>query len=199
MSLQEKLLRFAVVRFLWFIKLWYNLTVFLTRKPKTKINKYDTVRALGITMRGIAHKWRPDPLSGALDVCMHPSKFQRGINGESEELGDCDDYAMYWAACLKDSNLADEVYFAACHYINNDTGKIGGHAVCVFIDSEDGELYWADYGKPHQIKGIWEVADGISRKYNATPISVLYFDVDYTKETNTPHLRGGEVRLFDNN
>ena len=64
---------------------------------------------------------------------------------------------------------------------NNETGKLSGHAVCVF-QGTDGKKYWADYRNPTEWSQPWEWAEQSANRYNATMLAAGMIEVeDVTK------------------
>lgn len=188
-------IRFAAKRLKWFVRFWYNTTVMLTRKPKIKLPAFVTVREIAEVMKEASDKWRPDPLGGALDVCMHPTKFQMKLAEDKEKLGDCDDYAMYWCACLLENELVSDVYFASAFY-EDSNGKIGGHAVCLFQFPYDTNYYWADYGVPKKLESLWDFAPAIANQYGGKAITGTYYNIKYIKRTKTPRLKRSFSKVY---
>lgn len=194
MGFKTKFIQFAIKRLYWFARFWYNLSMFLTRKPRIKLPAYISIDEIAEVMDEVAHKWRPDPIKGVLDVCMHPTKFQRKLTQDVQELGDCDDYAAYWAACLAKNGLARNVHLASVFF--DDGKKVGGHAVCVFQVYGDEAWYWADYGEPNKIGSFWDYAQEVAEAYGGEKVVAFAFEVKYQKKTSTPKLGKGKVKAF---
>ncbi len=79
-----------------------------------------------------------------IDSIFHPRRVQHNID-KLGYVGDCDDFAIYWASILLKSKLAKDVSIGSCYYERSD-GSFGGHSVCIFRDN-NGKLYWADYNR----------------------------------------------------
>jgi len=163
--MRKKLTRFAFKYLLGFVRFWYGLTMFLTRK-KVTIPVYSAPSEI---TEALSHgrMYKTDPLRGALDVLNHPTKTQRRINAK-EKVGDCDDHAMYWCTALLESDLAAHVYFGWYQYIDAQ-GKQKGHALCIFRDAKG--WWYADYGLPTPVKGMWDFATRDAQHRGATPIA----------------------------
>ena len=173
-------IKFFVSRLSWIVPLWYGMSMFFTRKKATPVKTFLTAEDIAVQLDGGAD-WREDPWSGVLDVCMHPTKFQGRLNeavlGETDEIGDCDDHAAYWAAALLKSGLATKVWFSFLQMRKKDTGKVSGHVVCVWNDTS-GNLLWADYVNPTLIVDKWDWAEGNAKARNAEVIGAAMIEVE---------------------
>jgi hypothetical protein len=121
-------------------------------RKNPQVAVYTTTRQIAEAINW-GRNWRSDPWKGALDVVMHPRKFQAKINAGDTEFGDCDDHALYWATALLKSGLADRVWMGTIWYQKPDKKKGSGHAICVF--EKDGKTFWADYGTPRAVEEGW--------------------------------------------
>lgn len=190
----NKLARFFYRCLYWLVPWWYGLTLTLTRKrryPEVAAYKHATDIAVALDW---GRTWRPDPLGGLLDVCMHPRKFQALLDAKAKEVGDCDDHALYWANALMVSGLADKVWLGTVWY--NKPGEKGGlgHVVCVFEFL--GATWWADYGLPHPVpegQNWWWASDVALRRGSIIQAAGL-IRVNINKR-GEPHL-GKIVQVF---
>ena len=98
---------------------------------------------------------------GRKDRMLHPRLVQARINAGDIRLGDCEDHAAYWIACLIKSKLADEVLLGNLQF--KDHGERAGHAVVVF--KADGDWYWADYNMPSLLPSRDAWADAVLAIY----------------------------------
>ena len=189
----NRFLKFFAKRLRWVIPMWYGLSMMVTRKRKTEVATYDKITDIPKAL-DYGRDWRPDPLKEKLDVLMHPTKFQQRLDkatfGEKDELGDCDDHAMYWCVTLLKSGLAEKVWFSSFQFWDQQ-GVIGGHAVCTFEDA-DGQLWWADYRNPVRMDDKWDFA---LQPSNITPIIATRFEVKRTKR-DTPRFGKSEGISF---
>lgn len=112
-------------------------------------------------------RWREDPLNGRLDTLTHPTRVQKRINENARGFEDCDGHAAYWCVSLLKSGLAQRAWFAFYQMEHNESGKISGHAVCVFQDG-NGVRYWADYRKPTEWNEPFEWAEQSAERFNST-------------------------------
>lgn len=91
-NLTNKFLSFFTRRLRWVIPFWYGFTIFVTRQRKGSVTVYKELKEIPIAL-DYGRDWRSDPLKGALDVCMHPTKFQKRMDkatfGQHDKLGDC--------------------------------------------------------------------------------------------------------------
>lgn len=176
-NLTNKFLSFFTRRLRWVIPFWYGFTIFVTRQRKVSVTVYKELKEIPIAL-DYGRDWRSDPLKGALDVCMHPTKFQKRMDkatfGQHDKLGDCDDHAMYWCVALLKSGLAQKVWFSSFQYWDDKT--IGGHAVCSFEDS-DGQLWWCDYHMPEKMSDKWGFAIQGTSKKSAELINATQFEI----------------------
>lgn len=136
--------------FAFIISLWYSFWVRVTAPKKNKVELpiYSDPEKI-IEALNYGRDYKPDPLRGFLDIMYNPREVQHRINND-EEVGDCDDHAIYWASCLLISGLAKYAWIGAIYY-EKDDGSLAGHAICVFRDHED-KLFWADYNKPSLVE-----------------------------------------------
>jgi hypothetical protein len=141
------------------VKPWYSFTMFFSkvlskfRKKKiTKVKIYDTIEEIPKAFNN-GKDYRSDMFFGRKsDHLTHPTVLQGRIE-DKEKFGDCDDHAIYWCAALIKSKLASKVWLGFYHMINEESGEITGHAVCVFADHSN-VLHWADYRNPRKISKV---------------------------------------------
>lgn len=150
-------MRFLYRAFYFFVPWWYGMSMRFTRRNRKnpQVAEYTSTRQIAEAINW-GRNWRPDPWKQALDVVMHPRKFQAKINAGDDEFGDCDDHALYWATALLKSGLADRAWMGTIWYQKPDAKKGSGHAICVF--EKDGKTFWADYGMPRAVGEGWEWA-----------------------------------------
>lgn len=130
--------------FLYFVRLWYRLTMAWTRwrKPTAPVQPVDHILEIpGRVVYG--DSWNADPRG--VDFLAHPRCFQERLH-RREDTYDCEDHAAYWAVVLLKSKLATSAGIGFTYWKTAE-GKRVGHAVCVF-EANDGKRYWADYGPP---------------------------------------------------
>lgn len=126
--------------------------------------------------------YKPDPWKGRLDIMRHPRRIQRWID-EGKPVGDCDEHAAYWCACLLKSGLVDNVWMGTLQMQAPD-GTISGHAVSVFDRPGTGSLWTADYDVPVSIgTDRWGWVDVYCQRYGAKPVfatlaKVIRLDAD---------------------
>jgi len=183
-----KLVRFFYRTLYWIVPWWYGLTLTLTRRKNKhpEVATYKTVTEIPVALNW-GRNWRPDPIKGALDVCMHPRKFQANIDSGSTEFGDCDDHALYWATALLKSGLADRAYLGTVWW-SKEGEKDVGHVVCVF--DKDGDTFWTDYGIPRKaVDGDnWSWAKDVVNRRRATLQAAAKFEVRL-RRNGSPKLR----------
>lgn len=104
------------------------------------------------------------------DRFYHPRRVQMRIDRDVR-VGDCEDHAGYWIACLLKSGLARRAWLGAVFFVRNG---VEGHAVCIFED-HDGKFWWCDYGMPNAFDAEadsaspgWEWALAVSRAFGAS-------------------------------
>ena len=185
MNMRNSLTKFAFKYFLWFVKFWYGLSMFLTRDRKTKVAEYTTYQEV-VDAIGSGSKWRPDPIKGMLDVTTHPTRFQQRLNRNKEEVEDCDGHAAYWCVSLLKSGLASKAWFCFFQMKKRTTGKQTGHALCVFEDFQ-GRLKWCDYLLPSNLdpKDDWSWATQSANVFNADAIAAGMIEVELDKKTDS--------------
>lgn len=171
-----KLIKFGF-NFLWFVKFWYGLSMFLTKNRDTKVAEYKTYQEV-VEEIDYGRRWRQDPLGGILDVTTHPTEFQHRIDKDKKKLEDCDGHAAYWCVTLLKSGLASKCWFSFFQMKNRETGKISGHVVCVFEDFL-GKLKWCDYNLPMALdpKDDWSWAKQSGNRFNADVIAAGMIEV----------------------
>lgn len=171
------------VRFTWLTRIWYKITQFFTRDINSPVMKYDKLSDIPAAL-GWGNLWRPDPFNGKLDVQYHPTYVQKWISLGNPKHNDCEDTAGYWAAAIKKSNLASDVWLGFIYMKHNDTGKTSGHCVVLFKDL--GRYFWADYREP-MMYGLspvqkWDWVPQVAAEFNATPLAAASLHVrDLTK------------------
>lgn len=180
-----KLIKFGFKYFLWFVKFWYGLSMFLTRARKTEVAEYTTYQEV---VEGIdsGNRWRSDPIKGMLDVTTHPTRFQQRLNRNKKEVEDCDGHAAYWCVTLIKSGLATKTWFCIFQMKKRETGKISGHAICVFEDFQ-GKLKWCDYGLPRLLdpKDDWSWASQSANLYKSDVIAAGMIEVKVNSKTDS--------------
>lgn len=77
------------------------------------------------------------------DRFYHPRRVQKRID-DGVRIGDCEDHAGYWIACLLKSGLAKRAWLGAVFFVRNG---VEGHAICIYEDHA-GKFWWCDYGMP---------------------------------------------------
>jgi hypothetical protein len=183
-----KIVRFFYKTLYWLVPWWYGTTLTLTRRKNKnpEVAVYTNTREI-VEAINWGRNWRPDPLKGALDVVMHPRKFQAKINAGDTKFGDCDDHALYWATALLKSGLADRASLGTVWY-TKPGGKGVGHVVCVF--EKDGDTFWADYRDPRkQVAGDeWAWAKDVAAGRSATLNAAAKFEVRL-RRNGSPKLR----------
>lgn len=149
---------------------WYTFLAFLTRLHwwfsqfftgfgGESLPPYRTPEEIAIDLAD-GRQYKKDRRVGGL---VHPFKVRaRMLAGKL--LGDCEDYAGYWAMALLRNFLASEVYLGCAFYEEKD-GTRGGHCVVVF--RVKGVYYWADYHQPIRLtyRDAWCL--GVLRRYDA--------------------------------
>lgn len=142
--------RFYFTRFVWLIKLWYTLTMLLSRRKDHVIPQYTDVRSI-LEALGFGMKYRADPPT--FDYMSHPTRVQRLID-RGERVGDCDDHASYTATALLKSNLVRCAWIGFIAY-RDAQGELKGHALTVYDTIYD-SIFWLDYNLPRKIESQWD-------------------------------------------
>lgn len=182
-STKKKFIRFNFRYLLWFVKMWYGLTMRLTKVKNVKIAEYNSYQEI-VTAIDYGNKWRSDPLGGAFDTLNHPSYFQDRLNRDKAKVEDCDGHAAYWCASLLSNGLASKAWFSFFQMRKRDTGKVSGHAVCVFEDYQ-GRMKWCDYTLPELIdpsKDDWHWANQAGNSFNADVVAAGMIAVKRVKD-----------------
>ena len=171
-------------RFLFLFLVWYKITMMWTRKKDVEVNMYGDLKDIPKAFN-FGKLYRPDVFFGTKsDHLTHPSALQDRLN-KGGKFGDCDDHAIYWCVTLLKSGLARKTWFALYHMTDEKTGKISGHAVCIFTD-KDNILHWADYGKPKPIRKIKDFMYQSSKNYGKIPFVGAIIKIDGIKRDDTP-------------
>ena len=168
--------------FLWFAKVWYKITIYFTQTKNFPVKVYSTPEEIASALE-YGTMWRSDPLGGAFDVVYHPTRVQRNI-AENEEIGDCDDHAIYWCAALLKSGLAKRTWISFYH-MEKRSGRISGHALCVFQGLDD-KYYWTDYHHPRIMWHKHQWYEQSSYQRGAKPLHAAMLEVKYLKFDDTP-------------
>ena len=172
------------VYFIPFVKLWYGMTMRVTKLSSTRVRKFDSLDEIANSY-GWGTRYKRDPLNGKLDNLTHPSRLAYNAANELP-FGDCDDHAIYWCVALLKGGFASHAWF--CIYqMEKEDGSFGGHAICVFKNASDGMYYCTDYSLPSYLdefrdKWVYKSAE----TYNATPISASMIEITDVKEDDTP-------------
>ncbi len=111
--------------------------------------------------------WKADPRGS--DIFYHPRRVQKRIDQGKPGIGDCEDHAGWWIACLFKANMASNAALGVVIFEVN--GKKSGHAVCVFTDVY-GKKWWGDYSMPNPVFGTtwWAFGLDVARRFKANKI-----------------------------
>ena len=177
-------------RFVLFVKLWYSLTMRLTKLKGKRVRKFDSLKEIPVSY-GYGSRYKKDPLNGSQDYQTHPSRLARNVE-EELPFGDCDDHAIYWCVALLKGGFAKRVWFSF-YLMEKADGSFSGHAICV-LEKEDG-FYWCDYSMPTYLdefrdKWIYKSAE----TYGATPLAGAMIEVVDVLEDDTPVF--GEITII---
>jgi len=180
------------IHFLFFVKLWYGMTMRVTKLKGKRVRKFDSLNEIPNSY-GWGTRYKRDPLNGKLDYLTHPSRLAH--NAENElPFGDCDDHAIYWCVALLKAGFASQTWF--CIYqMEKEDGSLSGHAICVYKSASDGMYYWVDYPLPScmdEFRDKWAYRS--AETYNATPLCAGMIEVTEVKEDDTPVF--GEITVL---
>jgi hypothetical protein len=178
---------------MWFPKLWYTLTMRLTKINGSKVVLYnDTAEIASSFDWGMLYK--RDPLQGKLDYLAHPSRLAKNI-ADDALFGDCDDHAIWWCTTLLKSGLAKRTWFSFYTMVKKNSLEMSGHAICV-LQYEDGTYAWTDYRLPSSLLEDWHKWPRRSAEvYEAEPVAACMIEVVEVKEDDTPVF--GEITVLD--
>lgn len=138
------------------------------------------------------------------EFMLHPGVVQYRLDTK-QQIGDCDEHAIYWCTTIKKSKLAKRVWFAYFSFkkFNPNTNNFmyGAHAVCVFR-GHDNKLYWCDYDVPKEIKNISDFQLSYCNAKKAIPIVGCLWAIDHINIHDFPQfgkrtrvLPGDDVKL----
>lgn len=181
---KEKFVNF-LYNFAFFWSIWYSFWVKVTNPSKGKavLPTFKSTNEI-IEALGFGEDYVKDPLNGALDIMYHPREIQDRINND-EKVGDCDDHAIYWAACLLKADIAKDAWIGTIYYKRED-GSFGGHAVCVFEDYS-GQLFWSDYRMPVAVASHEEWTHQIgNERYGVKAVASALVPVISLDKDDTP-------------
>ena len=180
------------IYFMPIVKLWYGLTMRVTKLSSTRVSKFDILKDIPNSY-GWGTRYKKDPLNGKLDYLTHPSRL--AFNAANElPFGDCDDHAIYWCVALLKGGFASRTWF--CIYqMEKEDGSFSGHAVCVYQSADDDMYYWTDYPLPvyldeYRDKWVYKSAE----TYGAIPLCASMIEVTHVKEDDTPVF--GEITVL---
>jgi hypothetical protein len=180
------------IHFLFFVKLWYGLTMRLTKVNTNRVRNFETLDEIPHSF-GWGSRYKKDPLNGKLDYLTHPSRLARNVE-LGEPFGDCDDHAIYWCVALLKSGLASRAWL--CIYqMEKEDGSFSGHAICTFKSTKDNMYYWSDYPLPtylDEYRDKWAYRS--AQTYGATPLCAGMIEVTAVKEDDTPVF--GEITVL---
>lgn len=181
--MKEKLIVFWFKYCLFFVKFWYTLTMLVSRKKNVNIKEYRFANDISEALKG-GRLYKKDPINGVLDILVHPTRIQDRLN-KNQKIGDCDEHAAYWVSTLLKSKIAIMTWFAFVLYKDKSTGKIEGHALCVYME-HSGFLYWCDYFEPKPILHTYDWVWRVCERQNAEPIAAAMFCVDSLDKNDMP-------------
>lgn len=147
---------------------WYGLTQRISEDDSEPVRPAASYEEI-VTRLRFGQGYAPDPVHGKLDIMRHPRRIQRWID-TGKPIGDCDEHAAYWLACLLKSGLACEAYLGILQAQTLATGETWGHALAVWRESEGGPLLWADYGLPRTTDGEWGWVQQVADAYQSRPL-----------------------------
>jgi len=162
-------IRFGVRAFWPLAVIWWWMTMFFTRKKHHSVKIASSVTSI-LERLHFGADYKPDPWKGRLDIMRHPTRVQQWID-EGKKIGDCDEHACYWAACLFVSNLTAEAWINTLQMEDIDTKEITGHAVCIYRHPLTHELFFVDYDQPTRITTMRDYGVAVAAKYHARPIA----------------------------
>jgi len=107
--------------------------------------------------------WTADSWAQLFDAFSYPGKIQYvGTEGD-RRIGDCDEFALYCATAIANSNLEyKNPRILTVAYMQRD-GTLGGHNVCLL--ERDGGYAYMDYGRPHHYATVRETVQGVLDRY----------------------------------
>jgi len=180
--------------FMWLSKLWYTLTMRLTKVNDSRVSLYTNHADIAKSFDwGKLYKY--DPLNGKLDYLAHPSKLAKNLK-DGQLFGDCDDHAIYWCTSLLKSGLAESAWFCFYTMVKKNSLEMSSHAICVFKRKEDGWFYWADYNLPSCLmEGRHKWAQASAEKYGADAVAAVMIEIKEIKEDDTPVF--GKIEVVD--
>jgi hypothetical protein len=162
---------------------WYQLTQELSLDDSRPVQPAASPQEILERLR-FGQSYAPDPINGALDIMRHPRRVQRWID-TGKPLGDCDEHAAYWLACLLRSGLAAEAWLGIFQGQEVATGKTFGHALALWRAQPDGPILWADYTTPATTDGRGGWVDAVATAYGARPLFAGMAHVTRLNELDT--------------
>jgi hypothetical protein len=176
----------------------------LVRRPPVRVAA--TVEEVAARLAG-ERQYTPDPLSGLVDIMRHPRHVQARLDAGTP-IGDCDEFAAYWLACLLKSGLADRAYLGIYQGTRIGDGRPVGHALTLYdvdlprppTSNRDGavgplpepadrpsvsERRWVDYRLPATYEGRWGWVEPVSESFGARPIFAGIARVERLTEQDT--------------
>lgn len=156
-----------------------------TFRPSSKIPKYNSIAEVAEALREL--KWTSDPFNGKLDIVKHPTYMQEAIEKHINEAGDCDDFAAYYAACLKMNHL-NESYSKVILGITmwESNGSVEGHCVCVYLSN--GSWWYAGNWNgcnPIPIPTMTGFVDDVIKRMNKPLVVSGYIEVQSVDSVGT--------------
>lgn len=170
----------------WFVRIWYGLTMRLTRKRGVTIPKYSSASEIADAL-GRGRNWVSDPLGGVLDILRHPYSIQKNL-GEATRSFDCDEHGIYWCYTLIDNALADEVFFCTLQGWRTN-GKRVGHVITTFRKGD--QWYCMDYGNPYPIANKWNWVEWYGPE---KVVAAVMYPVIRINKRGTPMFGRAQVR-----
>ena len=180
------------IHFMPIVKLWYGLTMRVTKLSSTRVSKFDILKDIPNSY-GWGTRYKKDPLNGKLDYLTHPSKLAYNA-AHRLPFGDCDDHAIFWCTAVLKSEMARRAWF--CFYtMEKQDGSTSAHAICVYQSSENDMYYWCGYQVPSyldEFRDKWLYRS--AAVYGATPIVGAMIEVEQILDDDTPVF--GEITIL---
>ncbi len=174
------------------MRLWYGITMRLSNRRRFQpVAMYSTPEGIAKAI-DFGDDYKSDPLRGKLDLLYHPRRIQAWIDGE-QDIGDCDDHAIYWIATLFKSGLAKRAWLTVYMMEHKDSSG-SAHAICVYVDN-DGVTKWADYRVPKRVANRWEACAVSARQRDARPLGAYALEVVRIAGNDTPRFGKGNKHI----
>lgn len=177
--------------------IWWNITLFLSKKENTLTPPYKYVDDIADALQG-GTLYKYDALKGKTDWMQHPTRTQKNLNMRVP-IGDCEDHALYWAYTLYQNEFASKIYLGFFNFKYRDSKNKGAHAICIWKPSlSDDKYMWADYHLPNEISDPEIAFYESAESYKADLLNASLIPIQININTKTVKILSKDIKFYHN-